>query len=188
MTYGFFADKEDKLEVLDFIFTETDLRVYDKDSPYGLQICEYKAVDEISSKFDLVSGDKFALAFQLWSPRHEGEPRFRKVDLDPKRCNGHTFRYSTDGWGMIQLYFGGLKGNQLNLSHLGHFNEKGALKWEATNKINGPVSLWNWTEIQVTSRRIRHYIHGNMAVRKIGSLGVLHGADELEKQGVTLRG
>ena len=109
MTYDFFADKADKLEILDFIFEETDLEVYDLSSPYGQEICQYRTVDEISSKFDLDDGDKFAVTFQLWAPRHKGNPLFRKIGLDPRHCNGHTFRYSTDGWGLIQLYFGGLK-------------------------------------------------------------------------------
>ncbi|MBK8344680.1 MAG: hypothetical protein IPL12_16140 [Bacteroidetes bacterium] len=96
-----------------------------------------------------------------------------KSNLDPKRCNGHTYRYSTDGWGLIQLYFGGIRNGELHQSHIGHFNEKGALKWEGTNKTNGLVNLWDWTEIQVTSRKLKYYIHNKLAARKIDSIGVL---------------
>jgi|SRR5882724_10748976 len=85
MTCDFFADKGDKIKVLDFIFNETDLLIYDLGSLYGQEICGYKSVSEISSKFDLINGDKFAVTFQLWSPRHKGIPIFRKIDLDPKR-------------------------------------------------------------------------------------------------------
>ena len=187
MTYEFFADKADKLEILDFIFKETDLHVYDLGSPYGQEICEYKTIDEISSKFDLDNGDKFAVTFQLWTPRHRGKPLFRKIDLDPKHCNGHTFRYSTDGWGLIQLYFGGLRNNELNQSHIGHFNESGALKNESSTTFNGKVNAWDWAEIQATSRKLKYQIHKKLATRKIGSFGVLSGADKLEKQGIKLR-
>lgn len=187
MNYNFFADKADKLEILEFIFKDTDLHVYDLGSPYGQEICEYKTVDEISSKFDLDNGDKFANTFQLWTPRHKGKPIFRKVDLDPKRCKGHTFRYSTEGWGLIQLYFGGIKNNELNQSHIGHQSEKRALAWEDISNVNGRVSSWDWTEIQVTSRKLKYQIHNKLATRKIGSLGVLSGADKLETQGLKLR-
>ncbi len=186
MTYDFFADKTDKIEILDFIFKDTDLQVYDLGSQYGKEICQYKTVDEITSKFDLHNGNKFAVTFQLWTPRHKGKPLFRKIDLDPKNCNGHTFRYSTDGWGLIHLYFGGLENNELNQSHIGHFNEKEALKWEGTNKVNGLVSLWDWAEIQSTSRKLKYQIHNRLATRKIGSFGVLSGADKFEKQGIKL--
>ena len=186
MTYDFFADKADKLKVLDFIFKDTDLQVYDLGSPYGQEICQYKSVAEISSKFDLEI-DEFGTTFQLWTPRHGGEPIFRKVDLDPKRCNGHTFRYATDGWGLIQLYFGGIKNNELRHSHIGHSSEKRALIWEEINKSNGLVSSWDWAEIQVTSRKLKYYIHNKLAKRKIGSFGVLSGANQLEAQGIKLR-
>ena len=186
MTYNFFADKADKLVILDFIFKETDLHIYDFGSPYGQEICEYKNIDEIDSKFDLSNGDKFAVSFQLWAPRHKGKPLFRKVNLDPKHCDGYTFRYSTDGWGLIQLYFGGLKNNALNQSHIGHFNEMGALKNESTSSFNGKVNDWNWAEIQATARKLKYQIHNKLAIRKIGSLGVLSGADNLEKKGIKL--
>ena len=181
MRYNFFSAKTDKLEILDFIFKETDLRVYDLYSTYGKEVCEYKTTDDISSKFDLEI-DEFGTTFQLWSPRHKGQPTFRKVELDPKRCNGHTFRYATEGWGLIQLYFEGLKHGELGYSYLGHWNEKGALKHESNELIN----LWDWTEIQVTSRKLKYYIHNKLATRKIGSLGVLSGADKLTKQGINL--
>ena len=186
MNYDFFADKADKLKVLDFIFKDTDLQVYDLGSPYGQEICQYKTVAEISSKFDLEI-DEFGTTFQLWTPRHGGEPIFRKVDLDPKRCNGHTFRYATDGWGLIQLYFGGLKNNELRHSHIGHSSEKRALIWEDINHSNGLVNSWDWTEIQVTSRKLKYQIHNKLATRKIGSFGVLSGANQLEIQGIKLR-
>ncbi|WP_223585051.1 hypothetical protein [Sphingobacterium sp. GVS05A] len=187
MTYDFFADKTDKLEILDFIFKDTDLHVYDSDSPYGQGICQYKTVNEISSKFDLDNGDKFAVTFQLWTPRHKGQPLFRKIDLNPNYCKGHTFRYSTEGWGLIQLYFGGLKNSELNQSHIGHFNERGALKNESSTTFNGKVNAWDWTEIQATSRKLKYQIHNKLAVRKIESFGILSGADQLETQGIKLR-
>jgi hypothetical protein len=187
MTYDFYADKTDKLSVLDFIFNQTDLQVFDLASPYGQEICEYKSSQEISVKFDLVNGDKFAITFQLWTPRHKGKPVFRKVDLDPKRCNGHAFRYSTDGWGMIQLYFGGITNKVLSQSHIGHFNEKGAAKWEGTNKFNGSVNDWDWKEVQATSKMLKQYIHNKLAVDKFGSTDVLLGATKLQEQGIELR-
>jgi hypothetical protein len=85
------------------------------------------------------------------------------------------------------LYLGGIKKNELYHSHIGHFNEKGALKWEYTNKVNGLISSWDWTEISKTSRKIKYQIHNKIAIRKIESLGVLSGAHNLQTQGIKLR-
>lgn len=186
MKYNFFADRTDKLRILQFIFSDTDLRVYDNYSLYGQEVCEYSTVDEIAEKFDLDNGDNFAVTFQLWSPRHKTKPVFGRIELDPKRSGGHSFRFVTDCWGLIQLYFGGIKDNQLNHSHIGHFNERNALKWERIRNLNGNVSDWDWSEIQHSSRRLKYHILNNLATRKIGSFGVLEGVQELEKNGIVI--
>lgn len=188
MTYDFFANKSDKLNLLDFIFKETDLKVFDLASPYGQEVSEYKSTDEIASKFDLENGGQSSVTFQLWAQRFGGDILFRKIDLNPKSCGGHTFRYSTDGWGLIQLYFGGQKDGVLFHSHIGHFNEKGALKWEDTNQFNGRTDKWNWKEIEQTSRKLKNNLHNKTAIRKIGSYGVLPGADNLSKNGIKFWG
>lgn len=188
MTYDFFAAESDKINLLNFIFKETDLKVFDLASLYGQEIIEYKNTLEVASKFDLVNGGQSSVTFQLWTKRFGGDIIFRKVDLDPKRCNGHSFRYSTDGWGLIQLYFGGQKDNILFHSHIGHFTEKGALKWEDINNFNGTVNKWNWKEIEQTSRKLKNQIHNKIASKKIGSYGVLPGADKLSCAGIKLWG
>lgn len=184
MNYNFFASKDDKIEILEFVLIKMNLRIYDSHSFYEQEICEYKSVDEIISKFDLENGYEFSQTFQLWTPKHGGNPIFRKIALNPDYCNGHTFRYSTTGWGLIQLYFGGVEKHKLNQSHIGSFTEKGALSKETIPSINGQVKNWNWKEIESTFRKLKYQIHNKMAVRKIDSLGILKGADKLEKNGI----
>lgn len=188
MTYSFFATKSDKINLLDFIFNETDLKIFDLASPYGQEISEYKSADEITTKFDLENGGQSSVTFQLWAQRFGSNILFRKIDLNPKYCNGYTFRYSADGWGLIQLYFGGQKNNELFHSHIGHFNEKGALKQEEANHFNGKVDKWDWKEIEKTSRKLKNQIHNKIAVRKIGSYGILPGANTLNNNGIKLWG
>ena len=188
MTYDFFADKGDKTSVLDFIFRETVLQVFDHYSSYGQEISQYKSTVEISRRFDLEKGRPSSVVFNLWAPDFGGLVQFQRVALNPKYCNGSTFRYATRGWGLIQLHFGGLNENILYHSHIGHFNEAGALRSEAVNKENGKVSLWDWKAIEQVSRKLKYQIHNKMAVRKIGSYGVLPGAEDLSTGGVKLWG
>lgn len=182
MIYDFSADKGDKLDILTFIFEETDLCVYDSYSEPDHEICKYKSVDEISSKFDLTNGGDSAVTFQLWSPRHKGSHKFRKFSLNPDVCNGHTFRYATEGFGLIQLYFGGLRDNELHKSHIGHFNEKGALKINPQD-----AKCCDWKEIQITSRKLKSYIRNRLSIKKMKGMDILKGANILEQQGVELR-
>lgn len=193
MTYDFFADEQDKMELLNFIFDNTQLQVFDADSPYGQKITEYKSTDDIRAKFDLQNGRQYSITFKLWMPSFKGKPIFNKVSLDPKYCKGHTFRYATNGWGLIQLYFGGLHKypgelhQTLNHSHIGHFNEKGALGRDHDNHINGHAKDWDWKAIEQTSRQLKYLLHQKLAVKKDGTRGILKGALQLESQGVVLR-
>lgn len=183
MNYNFLADKADKIQVLNFIFENTDLQIFDSYSKHGQKICQYRNADEIAARFDLESGGQSAVTFQMWGPHFGGGVSFRKINLNPQYCNGHTFRYSTDGWGMIQLYLGGCQNNILSYSHIGHFSEKGALGWEDIGTEKGRVNGWNWKEITATSRRLKYQIH-KMAVGKTGSVSILPGANELRENGV----
>ena len=93
---------------------------------------------------------------KLWTPRFKGDLIFRKVDLDPNHCGGHSFRYSTNGWGLIQLYFGGINNNELHRSHIGHQSEKRALTWETEHKELGLVNKWDWKEIEQAGRKLKY--------------------------------
>lgn len=187
MTYDFYAIKQDQIDLLDFILTETKLQIIDHYSAYDEEVLRYTSATDITAKFDLYNGGSFGSNFALWSPEFKGQPVFEKINLDPKRCKGHTFRYSTMGWGLIRLYLGQIKGNVLSKSHIGHFNEKGAIGHELPNSIMGPASVWNWEKINKASRKLKYHIHNKMAVKKTGTYGILKNAEILEQQGFMLQ-
>ncbi|KUG08179.1 hypothetical protein [Solirubrum puertoriconensis] len=187
MNYNFFASKTDKLALLDYLFTETDLRLYELSSAFGTEVKAYISTTAVVADYDLKYGSQYAACFKLWSPRFGATPNFRRIELNPQSCQGHTFRYATEGWGLIQLYFGGQQNGVLAQSQLGHFNEKGALAREDTYRSRlGLVAAWNWPEINATSHKLKHLLHSKRAVEKIGSIGILPGAAKLAQQGIVL--
>ena len=123
MTYDFFASYNDQIPVVEFILNELNLHIYDLSSDWGKEVKIYGNSLAVAERVKAEAGQS---NFQLWAPRLGGEVIFRRIELDPKRCKGHTFRYSTDGLGLIQMYLGGQNANSLNKSHIGHFNEKSA--------------------------------------------------------------
>lgn len=186
MNYNFLANHEDKIRIFDFIFESTDLQVFDLSSEYSQEVWRYRNIAEIISRFDLENGGQFAVTLLLWSPSFGGKVVFRKINLNPASCEGHTFRYATSGLGLIQLYLGGCQKNSLHHSTIGHFNERGALGRADSDKELTEVKSWNWKVIVSTSGRLRRHIH-KIAVRKFDGIDVLPGADILSKSGVELR-
>ena len=172
MNYDFFASGNDVINILDSIFNDTDLILYQLDSGDGLEIKSFQNTENVLKNYNSQKNLN-STHFQLWSPRFKGDLVIRKINLDPKYCKGHTFRYSTEGWGLIQLYFGGLRGDRLEKSHLGHQSEKRATTWEETSKHLGPVNNWDWKEVESTARKLKYQIHNKMAVKKISSYGIL---------------
>jgi hypothetical protein len=74
----------------------------------------------------------------------------------------------------------------LSQSHIGHFGEKDAAKWQETSKFNGSIQGWDWREVQATSKKLKQYIHSKLAVTKLGSIDILPGAGKLQEQGIEL--
>ena len=177
MQFNFFALYPDKISLLDYIFNDTGFRIFDHYSTYGQELKEYKSSHEIAQTFDLTNGRANSLQLALWNPNHGETNIVRRVDLNPKYCNGHTFRYSATGWSLQQLYFGGQSNNTLYYSTLQGFNEKGAIDKDTINS-NRKAHLLNWTQIKSDQRRLKYFIETKLATRKIGTSLILKSADE----------
>lgn len=106
MNYDFFASRLDKIKLLDFIFEETDLRIFDVYSPPGIHISGMVAKN---------APDFGKILSRIWIERTIG---------------------------------------------IGEMNK--------------------------TSRKVKYMIHEKWSVKRIGSLGVMPGADLLDQQGVKM--
>src|SRR5262245_16139913 len=97
--------------VFDFIFSSTDFRVFESYSEPDQQLHEFKSFDQLASIFpigDDPHGNVTAVLLQLWSPSVMQKLTIERFGLDPKRCQGHTFRHRIAGGGLFQLYLGGI--------------------------------------------------------------------------------
>jgi hypothetical protein len=104
--------------------------------------------------------------------------RVSQIRLDPKATGGATSREAVTGWGLIQLYLGGLSQRGLVHSHTNHNSEARARKWSDTIGNLGAVDAWDWKAVTSASRRLNARIRRH-AVSKVGSRPVLEGAFRL---------
>lgn len=116
----FFATKNDQIKLLDFIFSETNFRVFQLYSDFDRELEEYKSTQEIDQKHSL-GFDKFGngqhCTFQLWSPTIMEELEVRKISLN--KDTGHMFRYELEGFALVQLFLDGVNGDIISKSHIG---------------------------------------------------------------------
>jgi len=179
----FFAAETDQISVVDFLYSSTDVRVFESYSEPDQELQEFSSTDNLAAAFPLgddAFGNGSAVLLQLWSPSVMRELTIRRFALDPTACKGHTFRHTIEGGALIQLYFGGINGNVLTKSHFGHQSQKRAQAWGVDHGVD-------WESLKKLSNRIQYHIRKRLAVAKAHSCPVLPQAYELCRSGYLLK-
>jgi hypothetical protein len=174
----FYADGDDWSAILGAVFDLGLFRVFEFDSEPDRELREFHAATE-------VPGDRRGWHLALFVTGSGPGPVARRIDLLPGALGDATFRYSCEGWGLIQLWHGGPIGTQeLPCSHTNHNTEKRAAAWYATLPRLGDPAEWSWPAVTSASGRLNRAIR-RMAVDKIGSHPVLpHAARFIEDAGL----
>ena len=179
----FFAAEPDLRAVLDFLFSSTDVRVFESYSEPDAELREFSSTDELAATFALgtdPNGNGHAILLQLWSPSVMRDLSIRRFKLDPAHCNGHTFRHNIEGGGLMQLYFGGVCDRVVTKSHFGHQSQVRAKAWEVDDGVN-------WEALKTLSNRIQYHVPKRPAAGKAGSMPVLPAALSLARAEYALK-
>ena len=179
---NFFAAEADQKAVTDFLFSATNVRVFESYSEPDKEIREFTSTDDLMEAFPLgydKHGNGHAVLLQLWSPDVIRELTIRRFALDPIACSGHTFRHSIEGGALIQLYFGGVSDRVVTQSHFGHQSQKRAQAWNVDQGCD-------WDSLKRLSNRIQYHIR-KIAVAKVPGCPVLPQAFELATAGYALK-
>ena len=142
-------------DLVKFIFSESDIKFYESYSEMDKELIQINSYLEFDRYFNKLSTNKIThTGFAIYYPETRGKISFKKINLDPKRCKGKTFRYRTDGWGLI---FINLKisdfDNEIECNI--HVNtKKRAENWSDTYPEFGRPELWEWKIIENKSRKI----------------------------------
>lgn len=179
----FFAVAKDARELLDFLFLSTDVRVFESYSRFGTELREFTCSDAVSDAYPLgmdPTGSGHAVLLQLWSPSVMAQLGIEGITLDPLACDGHTFRHRIEGAGLMQLYFGGLHGKVITMSHFGHQSQMRAETW-------GSASGVDWEALSKISGRIQYHIRKKLSSGKVPGRPVLREAMDLAQSGHLLK-
>lgn len=184
----FYAIPEDHERLLHWLFGEGACRVFELSSDFEQPLKEFRSVGDVLSQFDRTysTGKKWATVhLQLYVLG--ACPPFvpRRVQLNPNACDGATFRYAADGWGLVQLYLAAANSRGLDNSHTNHGSQKRAEAWAPIIPAMQDVDLWDFKKINSFSSRLNRQIK-KLSVAKIGSRPILSGALKLWQEGVSL--
>lgn len=181
----FYADEPDIKNILEFIFAETDCKIFEAYSEFDSDLREFKSVSEVLEAYDNSIG---TLLLQLWSPSVSSNVIVKKISLDPQKCDGATYRFRFEGWGLVQLNFRRIQDEEIYPSHFGHNSEKRARKWESIDFDElDLVDNWDWQLLKEISGKIQYLIRKKLAVSKFNSRPILEAAFEKHSKGFNLK-
>lgn len=164
----FFGLDEDFYSLMQFVFSETDLIVYEAYSRIDHEIRRLSSADDLRSIAHERKGGCFLL--RSWSPTVTNSPIFRTFALRPE-IGGH--RTLLEGSGLMQFAQGRIENGLLHSSSFSHWNEAGALQRSAL-----PTEDIDWHAMRLISGRIHRHVRNKLAVAKLYSASVLPGAYE----------
>jgi hypothetical protein len=184
----FYATLEDHEGLLSWLFAEDACHIYELSSDFERPLQRFDSVAKVLAQFNRchVTGEKWTSVYLQLYVLGAGPPFTpRRVSLNPTLCNGATFRYAADGWGLVQLYLRAPARNGLEGSHTNHFTQKKAEAWTPVISDKPGSGSWDFKKITAFSSRLNREIR-KRSVGKLGSRAVLLGAFELWQSGVSL--
>jgi hypothetical protein len=180
----FFADRDDSLEVLRFIFAETDARVFEPSSRYDQELREFRNLEEILEAFDIgrdLHGSSFNHLLSLWAPSVMPKPQIERV---PLTIPGYRFWYHLRGTGLFHLNLGGICERVLTASKITAFSEKGA--FEKSLVKPGPDEV-DWKQHGQLSRKLNYHTQRRLKAASVRGGAVHKGAWALAQSGFQLK-
>ncbi|NJK45681.1 MAG: hypothetical protein HC933_16715 [Pleurocapsa sp. SU_196_0] len=177
----FYAYGNDFQAVLGFVFSQPGWILHELVSQPDTPVAVFSSVDSVLEHHQVGARP---INFQLYAPEMRGRVRHERIQLAPGAVEGATHRFSTEGWGLIQLYFGFEHHDGITHSHTNHNTERRAQAWAVTiNALDDP-GLWDWTVVSRMSARLNRFIHKSAAAR-FGSRPILPAAQAALASGKT---
>ena len=127
--------------------------VSSSESELGESLQRFATLEAIQAKAaQCVQAGIHNYAFGLWYPSMKGQMSERKVEFDPPR-DGHAFRYSLSGWGIIHLHLYVTPPNTLQC-RVAVNSEARAASRAARYPELGAVSDWDWRVVEAYAFRL----------------------------------
>lgn len=140
-------------DVIDAVFAQGKPEVYESYSTPGTELRRFDSAVALEAEIELRSSEeRWFAGYSIYYPEARGILTKRRIDLVPEKNGTKRFRYSADGWGLIQL--------QLTFSaeevacRVAVNSEKRALLWFDTYPEHGDPRLWQWKIVEKHARRI----------------------------------
>lgn len=146
------------------VFEPGDVTVLEANSAFGEELKSFHSAEEFA-EYVLLQRDSpmHSAHLAIHYPDMGSAPIRSRIRLNPAQCKGHTFRFSSAGWGLIWAHL------EWRQSSVGSFisanSEKRAISWAPTLPELGAPDQWNWPAVGRHLRRLRRVFKRATAAR-----------------------
>lgn len=172
----FFALDEDFYSLMQFVFVETDMIIFEAYSRIDREIRQIMSVEHLRD----IADERRAGGFLLrgWFPEATDTPSFRTYRLNPEVGKHRT---SVEGAGVVQFSQGVIDLGYLKFSSFSHWNEAGAIQ----RGVLGAENV-NWAALRRHSGRVHRHVRHKLSVAKASTASVLPQAFSAVGDGLSL--
>ena len=140
-------------DIVTSIFQENAI-AYEDYSTFDSDLKKYENAELVLEAIEqAIQTNTYSVNFAVYYPDAQGYFFKEKRELDPKKCNGATFRYEASGWGLVHLQID-LRAKPIVGVTLAVNSEKRAQAWASTCPEFKDPSEWDWKYIERQARRV----------------------------------
>ena len=146
---------DDISRIVEAIFASGNPKVYEAYSAFDSDILSFSNAGKILSYIAIPrpKEKESFLGFAVHYPDTRGFVKKRKINLHKEKCGGHSYRYSMDGWGLIQFQLDLQKAPDIACRFAVN-TEKRANTWFDTYPELKSPDLWDWKAVEKHARRL----------------------------------
>ena len=145
---------DDVPRMFEAVFAPGQAAVFTSDSEPGTETHAFASPAELATHFSsCIHSGKTYIAYAVHYPDTGGFVEDRRVSLNPQKCNGHTFRYSVGGWGVIHVQFHISKSSQVTCSVSVNSRARATAWFDTYPELKNP-DLWHWPMVEKHARRL----------------------------------
>jgi len=180
----FYALGADHRLILRHLLDQGECEIFELYSRPGCELVQFRSLDDFLCRYQFSDWDTIpeTIHLHLYPNAARGFVEYSRIALSKPASPDQAFRYSSEGWGLIQLYLEAPRNGALSPSHTNHNSPARAATWSDTYPELRDPSLWDWDVVLSFSRRLNAFIR-KQAVAKAGSRGILPGADCFRQSG-----
>mgnify|MGYP003631125140 FL=1 len=155
-------DKTQLFELIEYILSDSKTEFYESYSEIGKEIVRINNLSEFQDYFNKgIANGKVHFGFGIYNPESKGKFFTSKIKLNPKYCDGKTFRYRINGWAIIFIQLDLQNGENRIESSVSVNSKKRAENWKSTNPEFGNPELWKWKNVKSRARKIINRLKKN---------------------------